>query len=66
MHAVYAKFSVIHCQLTPQVRVTRGKLASQSVIPRPEILAKRRTPHPLKGEHNSTERWQILTPGGQW
>ena len=33
-----------------QVRVTKGKLASGSVVPRPEILKQRRVPLPLIGE----------------
>ncbi|KAK9824552.1 hypothetical protein WJX72_011267 [[Myrmecia] bisecta] len=32
-----------------KVRISKGKLASGSVIPRPEILKMRRKPHPLPG-----------------
>jgi hypothetical protein len=34
---------------TLQVRVTKGKLASGSIVPRPEILRLRRVPKPLPG-----------------
>ena len=32
-----------------QVRITKGKLASGSIVPRPEILRQRRVPKPLPG-----------------
>lgn len=42
-----------HCRLTCriccQVRVTRGKKASGSIVPRPEVLKQRRKPRPLPG-----------------
>ena len=44
------------CELLPevfwllQVRVTRGRKASQSIVPRPEILKERRKPIPLPGQ----------------
>jgi hypothetical protein len=42
---------VVHLDLfCVQVRITKGKFASGSIVPRPEILKQRRTPLPLPGK----------------
>lgn len=46
-HMHHQLAAVVWCAL--QVRVTKGKLASGSIVPRPEILRLRRTPKPLQG-----------------
>ncbi len=39
-HVQIEKQTQMHCNLLYQVRITRGKLASGSPIPRPALLAK--------------------------
>ncbi|CAL8467125.1 g6661 [Coccomyxa elongata] len=51
-----------------KVRVTKGKLASGSVVPRPEILKQRRVPLPLIGQKDtpSAEALKQTYTEGDW
>lgn len=44
-----------------QVRVTKGKLASGSIVPKPDILLQRRKPRPLPGDKD-TSLAEVLKP----
>ncbi len=50
-----------HLTFLLQVRVSRGKQASGSVIPRPEVLLQRRKPRPLPGADRLSVPQRCLT-----
>jgi len=51
-----------------KVRISKGKLASVSIIPRPEILKQRRNPLPFKGTKDSgtSDALEVTYKPGDW
>ncbi|CAK0735740.1 hypothetical protein CVIRNUC_000631 [Coccomyxa viridis] len=51
-----------------KVRISKGKLASGSIVPRPEILKQRRNPLPFKGSKDSenADALEVTYKPGDW
>ncbi|CAL5225362.1 g8165 [Coccomyxa viridis] len=51
-----------------KVRISKGKLASGSIVPRPEILKQRRTPLPFQGTKDSgvPDALEVTYKPGDW